>query len=141
MHDNWPEEFPVRRIRIARQTDRLAKVIEFYCQGLGLQQIGNFNNHSGYDGVMIGLPNWDTHLEFVQHQQGSPGEAPTRENLLVLYLPSSRVIRAKTEHLERMGYPAVEPENPYWNGKSITIEDPDGWRVVLFNLDWENDEL
>ena len=32
-----------------------------------------------------------------------------------------------------MGYPDVEPENPYWDGRSITLADPDGWRVVL---DW-----
>jgi hypothetical protein len=28
---------------------------------------------------------------------------------------------------------AIEPENPYWNGKSQTFEDPDGWRVVLYD--------
>ena len=35
--------------------------------------------------------------------------------------------------LDALGYPSVEPENPYWDGRSITIADPDGWRVVL---DW-----
>ena len=30
-----------------------------------------------------------------------------------------------------MGYKAVSPENPYWNEHGITIEDPDGWHVVL----------
>jgi hypothetical protein len=30
-----------------------------------------------------------------------------------------------------MGFPEVEPENPYWKGRGITIADPDGWRVVL----------
>jgi hypothetical protein len=32
-----------------------------------------------------------------------------------------------------LGYAAVAPENPYWNERGITIEDPDGWRVVLMN--------
>jgi hypothetical protein len=32
-----------------------------------------------------------------------------------------------------LGYSPVEPENPYWSGKSVTFEDPDGWRVVLCN--------
>jgi hypothetical protein len=27
----------------------------------------------------------------------------------------------------------VVPENPYWEERGITIEDPDGWRVVLMN--------
>ena len=39
--------------------------------------------------------------------------------------------------LADLGYPDVEPENPYWDGRSITIADPDGWRVVL---DWGLDE-
>lgn len=27
----------------------------------------------------------------------------------------------------------VEPENPYWKQKGITIADPDGYRIVLQN--------
>jgi hypothetical protein len=27
----------------------------------------------------------------------------------------------------------VEPENSYWKEKGITVEDPDGWRIVLMN--------
>lgn len=31
-----------------------------------------------------------------------------------------------------MGHPAVEAENPYWEEHgAVTVEDPDGWRVVL----------
>jgi hypothetical protein len=32
-----------------------------------------------------------------------------------------------------MGYDEVEPENPYWKNAGVTIEDPDGWRIVLQN--------
>lgn len=32
-----------------------------------------------------------------------------------------------------MGYAEVEPENPYWQEKGVTIADPDGWRIVLMN--------
>lgn len=34
-----------------------------------------------------------------------------------------------------MGYDEVEPENPYWKDKGITIEDPDGWRIVLMKIE------
>jgi hypothetical protein len=31
-----------------------------------------------------------------------------------------------------MGYLVVEAENPYWEqNRAVTIEDPDGWRLVL----------
>lgn len=82
---------------------------------------------------MIGLPNVGYHLEFTAHVDGSPCPAPTRDNLLVLYIPNSETIRHITERLELMGYPEVEPENPYWAEQGITIEDPDGWRLVLMN--------
>jgi uncharacterized glyoxalase superfamily protein PhnB len=35
------------------------------------------------------------------------------------------------ERLAARGAPRVEPENPYWGDKSVTFEDPDGWRVVI----------
>ena len=35
--------------------------------------------------------------------------------------------------LQEQGHTAIEAENPYWNGKSQTFEDPDGWRVVLYD--------
>ena len=35
--------------------------------------------------------------------------------------------------MNHMGYKEAEPENEYWKEKGITIEDPDGWRVVFMN--------
>jgi hypothetical protein len=32
-----------------------------------------------------------------------------------------------------MGYQDVEPENLYLKNAGVTIEDPDGWRIVLPN--------
>jgi hypothetical protein len=37
------------------------------------------------------------------------------------------------KRLEDMGYHQVESENPYWDRGGVTIEDPDGWRIVLMN--------
>jgi len=37
--------------------------------------------------------------------------------------------------LQRMGYSAAEPGNPYWKHSGITICDPDGWRIVLQNTE------
>jgi len=127
----WPEDTPVTQVRIARQTDKLREVVKFYTEGLGLRQIGNFENHNGYDGVMIGLPGIDYHLEFISYQAGSPGKAPSNENLLVLYFENISIVEKLANKLINMGYQIVEPENPYWINISKTIADPDGWRVVL----------
>ncbi len=123
----------IAQIRIARPTNQLDEVVRFYCEGLGLRKIGSFEGHAGYDGVMIGLPGFDYHLEFTQHINGSPCPAPTKDNLLVFYLPNLEIIKEMTNRLNAMGYKSVLPENPYWDELGITFEDPDGWRIVLMN--------
>ncbi|PEJ58335.1 hypothetical protein CN692_08655 [Bacillus sp. AFS002410] len=126
---NWVQ------FRIARPTDQLAEITKFYSEGLGLKCVGGFQNHDGYDGIMFGLPNVEYHLEFTQHIDGSPCPAPTKDNLLVFYMPDQAEINLVKSRLNNLGYFDVEPENSYWLGKSITFEDPDGWRIVLMNTD------
>ncbi|MEI4832322.1 VOC family protein [Bacillus sp. FJAT-53711] len=123
------------QFRIARPTDKLEEVIKFYEEGLGLKRIGEFHNHEDYDGVMFGLPGVEYHLEFTRHKNGSPCPAPTKDNLLVFYFPDKNEIEKIHHRLNTMGYDEVEPENPYWKEKGITIEDPDGWRIVLMNTE------
>ncbi|MDM5154925.1 VOC family protein [Bacillus sp. DX1.1] len=123
------------QFRIARPTDKFEEVIKFYEEGLGLKRIGEFQNHEGYDGVMLGLPDVEYHLEFTKHINGSPCPAPTKDNLLVFYMPDKAEIEKMNNRLNAMGYYEVEPENPYWKEKGTTIEDPDGWRIVLMNTD------
>ncbi|MCP1164882.1 MULTISPECIES: VOC family protein [Bacillus] len=123
------------KFRIARPTDRFEKVIEFYEKGLGLKRISEFYNHEGYDGVMFGLPEEEYHLEFTRHIDGSPCPAPTKDNLLVFYMVEDSEMKKVSKRLHALGYDEVKPENPYWKDKGITIEDPDGWRIVLMKLE------
>jgi uncharacterized glyoxalase superfamily protein PhnB len=121
------------QFRVARPTDKFEEVINFYENGLGLKRLGEFQDHDGYDGVMFGLPDAEYHLEFTTHVDGSPCPAPTKDNLLVFYIPDKKEIEKITDRLNKLGYYEVEPENPYWKENGTTIEDPDGWRIVLMN--------
>ncbi len=123
------------KFRIARPTDKFEEVIAFYERGLGLKRIGEFNDHEGYDGVMFGLPDEEYHLEFTRHVEGSPCPAPTTDNLLVFYMREDSEMKKISKRLQTLGYDEVEPENPYWKEKGITIEDPDGWRIVLMRIE------
>ncbi len=117
---------------MARPTDRLASIEKFYSVDLGLPILYRFEDHTGYDGVMLGLPGADYHLEFTSHVDGSACPAPTRDNLLVLYFHSDAQMYDAVERLAAAGHEPVEAENPYWAGVgALTFEDPDGWRVVL----------
>jgi len=128
----WPDRLPAVEVRIARPTDKLGEVLDFYCRDLGLPELYRTAAH-GYQVVMVGLPGDKYHLEFTSHADGSPCPAPSIDNLLVLYLESEQAAAIVAGRLSDLGYPDVEPENPYWDGRSITVADPDGWRVVL---DW-----
>jgi len=128
----WPAMLPVRYVRIARPTDQLDVVVRFYREGLGLPELDRFAGHAGYRGVLLGLPGTQYHLEFTQHERGSPGPAPSRDNLLVLYFDDLTPMEQVATRLAALGHPPVEAENPYWteNG-AVTVEDPDHWRIVL----------
>ncbi|MFE5476993.1 VOC family protein [Nocardia sp. NPDC056541] len=128
----WPDSLRVAQVRIARPTDRLDEVVRFYVDGLGLRELYRFENHAGYDGVMVGLPGADYHLEFTSHVDGSPGTAPSAENLLVLYFDGAAPMFDVVERLGEFGVEPVPVENPYWaaNG-GMAFPDPDGWIVML----------
>ena len=135
--DAWPSHLPVRAVRWARPTDRLDEVVAFYCDGLGLPGLGGFEAHAGYSGAFVGLPGEGVHLEFTTHSEGSPGPAPSDDNLLVLYVADRAALDAIAQRLAAQGYPAVAPENPYWIPRSVTVADPDGWRVVVVDSSYD----
>jgi catechol 2,3-dioxygenase-like lactoylglutathione lyase family enzyme len=134
MNTSWPDELPAVQVRVARPTRSLPELIKFYCEGLGLRVVGSFEAHAGYSGVMIGLPGSNYHLEFTEHED-SRGDypPPSRDNLLVFYIPERAAVERLAARLAALGYAAVAPENPYWAERGVTVEDPDGWRVVLMN--------
>src|ERR1700678_3252337 len=121
------------QVRIARPTDKLQEVVAFYRDALGLPVIGHFEDHAGYSGVMLGMSTDHVHLEFTHADAGSPCPAPSKDNLLVFYLPNAERYFSVLQRMTHYGHSPAEPENPYWKAKSKTFEDPDGWRVVLYN--------
>lgn len=128
----WPDDLQPVEVRVARQTDQLAAIKRFYCEGLGLPVLSEFTGHDGYDGLIVGLPGRAYHLEFLQHEAGSPGTAPNKESLLVFYIPNAASVQEAAQKLIEMGYSQVVPQNPWWRERqAIAIEDPDGWQVIL----------
>jgi catechol 2,3-dioxygenase-like lactoylglutathione lyase family enzyme len=123
-------------LRIARETERFENVLRFYTEGLGLAVLGAFEDHDGFDGVMVGIPGARFHLEFTRRRGQVIGRTPDPHQLLVFYIPDSSAWRALVDRMHAAGYRAVSSSNPYWDRAGLTFEDPDGWRVVLENLEW-----
>jgi GNAT superfamily N-acetyltransferase len=119
-------------LRIARHTERLDEVVAFYRDGLGLTEAGGFRDHDGYDGVFLEVPGTGAHLELTAGgDHGAP--VPHPESLLVLYLGDDAAV---AEVVARLGADPVAPANPYWAEHGVTLEDPDGFRVVLVPERW-----
>ena len=127
---------PPPTIRIARPCNSISSLIPFYTDGLGLQVLGSFQDHAGFDGIMLGHPSYQWHLEFTFQHGVNVAHAPTKEHLLVFYEPDKEKWEEMVKRVEKAGGIRVESENPYWEKQGVTVEDPEGWRAVLWNGSW-----
>lgn len=119
--------------RFARHTNNIEKIKSFYIDILGLELIGNFENHNEYDGIFIGKPNKNWHLEFTKSKEivtFNFGE----EDILVFYPNTKLEFNQIQDKLESHKINFIEAKNPYWNENGKMILDPDGYRIVLSPL-------
>jgi catechol 2,3-dioxygenase-like lactoylglutathione lyase family enzyme len=131
-----PCDIGTAHLRVARPSDDLDALVRFYRDGLGFEVLYRFDDHDGFDGVMLGRPGAAYHLEFTRKHGHPAGRAPTEDNLLVFYLPDEADWRRAVGRMTGQGYRPVPAFNPYWDHKGRTFEDPDGYRVVLQNAGW-----
>jgi len=124
-------------LRIARATDNIEALLPFYVDGLGFQILTRFNDHEGFSGIVLGHPGQAYHLEFTHQRGHKAGGAPTKDNLLVLYMPQRLAYQAAIGAMVDAGFKPVSSTNPYWEQHGKTFEDPDGYRVVLANKSWD----
>jgi catechol 2,3-dioxygenase-like lactoylglutathione lyase family enzyme len=123
-------------LRVARPSDDLDALLPFYRDGLGLTVLYRFEDHDGFDGVMLGAPGAPYHFEFTRAHGHDAGRAPTADNLLVFYLPNEAEWTAAVERMHAAGFEPIPAFNPYWDHNGRTFEDPDGYRIVLEHGAW-----
>ena len=127
---------PNTAMRVARPTDNLALIREMYTKGLGLRVLAEFVDHQGFDGVILGHSQHLYHIEFTTRRGHTAGIAPGKDHLLVFYIPDGREWEESCVRMITAGFQQYPSENPYWDVKGKTFEDPDGYRVVLNNEAW-----
>ena len=66
-------------MRVARPVSQIPATLRFYVDILGLEQLGEFAGHSGYDGAFVGRAGSDWHIELTRHESGMPVPSPTEE--------------------------------------------------------------
>lgn len=118
------------KFRYARHTDNLALLVEFYTKVLGLKVIGEFENHSEYNGVFLGYKDFDWHIEFTESNEPA-NHKPDKDDLMVFYIDSKEDLMSIKQKAKDLGYLIVKPKNPYWQRNGIGILDPDGFGIIL----------
>ena len=125
-------------LRLARPVTLLSRAVSMYCEGLGLRVLGSFEDHDGFDGVMLGHEGADYHFEFTVCHQHPVEPAQTAEDLVVFYIPDKNEWTKRVESMHAAGFVEVNSFNPYWDKLGKTFADPDGYLVVLQNAAWAN---
>lgn len=123
-------------LRIARPVRDLERSVALYVAGLGLEVLDRFEDHEGFDGVMLGRPGLDYHFEFTFCRLHPIAPLSSPEDLIVLYVPELGEWQERCSRMLAAGFAPVQPFNPYWARHGRTFEDPDGYRVVLQRENW-----
>ena len=118
------------KLRIARHTTNLEKIVAFYRDVLGLEELGGFKDHQNYDGVFLGFKGESWHLEFTVSDE-VPDHKPDEDDLLVLYADTEEDQDSLIHNIKEAGINPVPAKNPYWEENGVTILDLDGYRVVI----------
>ncbi|MFE5948065.1 VOC family protein [Streptomyces sp. NPDC056525] len=124
-------------VRVARPSRDLAAAERFYVDGLGLEvQWRTTERVSGkHDLLMVGPKGGGWHFELTRDPEHPVEPAPTVEDLFVVYL-GAPVEEAQVERLLAAGGTRVAAHNPYWDEYGVTVEDPDGYQLVLCSRTW-----
>lgn len=127
-------------LRVARPTNDLDALLRFYRDGLGMEILGRFEDHAGFDGLILGKKDAPYHLEFTRKRGHAAGRSPTPDNLLVFYLPDCAEWDGVVRRMRCAGHVPVPSFNPYWDKHGVTFEDPDGYRIVFQRTSWRDAE-
>jgi catechol 2,3-dioxygenase-like lactoylglutathione lyase family enzyme len=124
---------PVMQLRVALTTGDYARLVRFYCVGLGLEPAQEWTN-DGDHGLMLTMGQATLEL----FDEGYAGyidqlEAGARVSGRIRFALQVPDVRAAMERLLTNGATLVHPpiETP-WGDYNVRLQDPDGLQVTLF---------
>lgn len=124
-------------IRVARPSRDLAAAERFYVDGLGLDVLWRTTERvpGKHDLIMVGPRGGSWHFELTNDPEAPLEPTPTVDDLFVVYL-GAPVDEELVTRLTARGGTRVAAHNPYWDEYGVTVEDPDGYRLVLCERTW-----
>lgn len=120
-------------LRVARHTNDLDKIEDFYVNILGFERLGDFQNHNDYDGIFIGKSGLDWHFEFTK-SKSEANHSFDEDDVIVLYPKSITDYNELINKLIHKNISTITAANPFWNENGKMVQDPDGYRIVISPL-------
>ena len=120
-------------LRVARHTNNLDKIEDFYVNILDFERLGGFQNHNNYDGVFIGKLGVDWHFEFTQSEE-KVNHTFDEDDVTVLYPETISEYNRLVNKLVGNNISFITSKNPFWNENGKMFLDPDGFRIVISDL-------
>jgi catechol 2,3-dioxygenase-like lactoylglutathione lyase family enzyme len=117
-------------LRVARHTNNLDKIEDFYVNVLGFERLGGFQNHNNYDGVFIGKSGLDWHFEFTKSEEKA-NHTFDEDDVTVLYPKTVSEYNRFINKLLENNISFIISKNPFWNENGKMFLDPDGFRIVV----------
>jgi catechol 2,3-dioxygenase-like lactoylglutathione lyase family enzyme len=127
-------------LRVARHTDDLERIENFYVDILGFERLGGFESHNNYDGIFIGKPGLDWHFEFTQSTQKAV-HSFDQDDVMVFYPKTIEDYNRLINSLLNNNISSITANNPFWNENGKMFLDPDGYRIVISPLKAEISEI
>jgi uncharacterized glyoxalase superfamily protein PhnB len=128
-----PSSLPVIQLRIALTSHDYARLLKFYCAGLGIEPAQQFSNDGGHAAV---LEMGKATLEIFDEAQADAIdriEAGQRVSGQVRFAIQVPDLLAAMDRLIGQGAVLVHPPvlTP-WGDTNVRLQDPDGMQVTLF---------
>ena len=123
-------------LRVARHSNDLKAMEHFYTKILGFEVFFSFEGHNGYNGIFLGKPELDWHLEFTSSEHPAH-HTFDEDDILVLYPTNSQDFDKIINAIETNDIEQLEAKNPYWDENGIMIKDPDGYNIIISHLKTE----
>ncbi|MDQ3191062.1 MAG: VOC family protein [Bacteroidota bacterium] len=120
------------KFRFARHSNNIYKLQKFYSEILGFETIGHFQDHKNYNGIFLGLPNSEWHLEFTESNEKA-NHTFDEDDILVFYPESQNEYDQYIKTIKENKIDIIESKNPFWKTNGIMFLDPDGYRIVISN--------
>jgi len=120
-------------LRVARHTNNLEIIENFYVNILGFEKLGGFQNHNNYDGSFIGKSDLDWHFEFTQSDVKA-NHTFDDDDIIVLYPDTIKKYNDLLDNIIAHNISIITATNPYWNENGKMFLDPDGYRIIISPL-------